>query len=100
MIDTAFPRTLWIHVGLGFPRNISCARDAIAYLDEVPRLMRDDAYAVTRQACREALAGMLSPDEAYDMMCAYARRRGVLLDDAVMELGLVVDTVEQLRQVA
>ncbi|MBX9452268.1 MAG: DUF982 domain-containing protein [Mesorhizobium sp.] len=81
MRNDTFQHPVVVLVGLGFPRSITGVRDAFAYLEEVPKLLRDEVYHATCDACRDALTERCSPQEAHDVFVAYARRRGVLLDE-------------------
>ena len=74
-----FPRPISILAGLGFPRQIESVGKALAFLEEYPKLMRDEAYEATREACRDALAGTATAEAAHDIFCAFTRRRGILL---------------------
>lgn len=80
----AFSRPINVLVGLGFPRRIRGAGDAIAYLEQHAAL-RDEAYEATLDACRAALSGQLAIDEACDIFMGFARRRQVLVDEALPE---------------
>ena len=81
MRNDTFQHSLTVLVGLGFPRTIARVREAYAYLEEVPKLLRDEVYHATCDACRDALTERCSPQEAHDVFVAYARRRGILLDE-------------------
>jgi len=80
MRNDAFQHPVTVLVGLGFPRSITRVREAFAYLEEVPKFLRDEVYNATCDACRDALTDRCSPQEAHDVFVAYARRRGVLVD--------------------
>ena len=84
MRNAAFQRPVTVLVGLGFPRSIASVREAFAYLEDVPKLLRDEVYHAT---C-DALTERCSPQEAHDVFVAYARRRGVLLDEPIATTGL------------
>ncbi len=88
MRNAAFQRPVTVLVGLGFPRSIASVREAFAYLEDVPKLLRDEVYHATCDACRDALTERCSPQEAHDVFVAYARRRGVLLDEPLATTGL------------
>ncbi len=82
MLDTAFASPLVVLVGMGFPLEIRCVTDALRYLDGQPAALRDEAFHATYGACRDALNGKVSVAEARDVLCALARRRGVLVEEA------------------
>jgi hypothetical protein len=81
MLDTSFASPIVVLVGMGFPLEIRGVMDALRYLDEQPALHRDEAFHATYDACRDALSGTASVSEACDVLCALARRRGVLVED-------------------
>lgn len=81
MLHTAFSSPLVILVGMGFPLEIRGVMDALRYLDGQPALLRDEAFEATYGACRDALNGKASVAEARDVLCALARRRGVLVEE-------------------
>ena len=85
MLDTAFSNPVTVMVGMGFPRKISSLMDAIRYLDDQPSIVRDEAFQVTYAACRGVLAQENTSQEAYDLFCALARRRGVLVEEVFAE---------------
>jgi hypothetical protein len=82
MLDTAFVSPLVVLVGMGFPLEIRCVTDALRYLDGQPAALRDEAFHATYGACRDALNGKASVAEARDVLCALARRRGALVEEA------------------
>ena len=81
MLDTAFASPIVVLVGMGFPLEIRSAMDALRYLDGQPALLRDEAFHATYGACRDALDRTASVAEARDVLCALARRRGVLVEE-------------------
>jgi len=80
-------RSVTILVGLGYPLRIRDARDALEWLESEPAAVRDEAYEATCAACRDAIAGAdgveIDPGEALDVVTAYVRRRGILVEDDV-----------------
>jgi len=81
MLDTAFASPIVVLVGMGFPLEIRSVMDALRYLDGQPALLRDEAFEATYGACRDALNGQASVAEAHDVLCALARRRGLLVEE-------------------
>ncbi|MCR5857169.1 DUF982 domain-containing protein [Mesorhizobium sp. J428] len=81
MNGAAFERPLTMFVGLGFPRHIDNATDALQALDELAPLEHGPAHDVAVRACRAALLGEIEPETARGIVEAYARARGVLIDD-------------------
>ncbi len=90
MLDTAFATPVVVIVGMGFPLEIRSVLDALRYLDEQPALFRDEAFHATYGACRDALDGTASVAEARDVLCALARRRGVLVEDSALHASAFV----------
>ena len=84
----AFQRPVTVLVGLGFPRAVASVEQAMSFLDEVPTVMRDEAYRATCDACRDALTNRCSAQEAHDVFAAYARRRGVLVEEPMSGLPI------------
>lgn len=78
-------RPVTILVGLGYPLRIRDARGALEWLESEPAAVRDEAYDATCAACRDAVMGAegveIETGEAMDVVTAYARRRGILLED-------------------
>ncbi|MGN6467386.1 MAG: DUF982 domain-containing protein [Rhizobiaceae bacterium] len=85
MPNASFRRPVVILAGLGHARRIASAAEALAFLEQYPARLRDEAYHATREACRDGLAGPAEAEEAYDIFSAFAHRRGILLDDPVEE---------------
>ena len=78
-------RSVTVLVGLGYPQRIRDASEALEWLEGEPAAVRDEAYDATCAACRDAIAGTdgveIETGEALDVVTAYARRRGILLED-------------------
>jgi len=70
---------------MGFPYQVCDLMDAIRILDELPSSMRDEAFHATYAACREGLKGVIAANEARDVFCAFARRRGMLIEELWMD---------------
>ena len=77
MLDTAFASPIVVLVGMGYPLEIRGVMDAVRYLDGQPALARDEAFHAAYRASRDAL----SVAEAYGVLSALARRRGVLVEE-------------------
>ncbi len=84
MATHAFDRPLTVACRRGFPRSIASVNGAVRFLEDYPRLLQDEAYQATRDACFAALYGDAPSDEAYDVFMAFARRRGILVDDPLV----------------
>ena len=81
MLDTAFASPIVVLVGMGYPLEIRGVMDALRYLDGQPALARDEAFHAAYRACRDALNRKASVAEAYGVLSALARRRGVLVEE-------------------
>ena len=77
--------------GLGHARQVASAADALAFLEEYPTRLRDEAYYATIEACRDTLNGSAKAEEAYDVFSAFAHRRGILLDEP---MGVLLESSE------
>jgi hypothetical protein len=83
-----FPRPVSMLVGLGFPRQIDSVDKAVAFLDDYPLLLRDESYQATRDVCLDALSECATTEEAHDVFCAFARRRGILIEGTLPDLSM------------
>ena len=81
MLDTAFASPIVVLVGMGYPLEIRGVMDALRYLDGQPALARDEAFHAAYGACRDALNREAPVAEAYGVLSALARRRGVLVEE-------------------
>lgn len=88
-MSASFSRPVTVLVGLGLPRRIEHAGAALEFLLEQPLSARDEAFEATVAACRDALGGRVDTAEAYDVLCAFARRRDIYLDDTTVDFHLV-----------
>lgn len=88
MSDTMFGRPITVFVGLGFPRQLDSAEEALHLLSDVPEERRDASYISAVRACRAAIDGKIEPDTARGIIERYARQRGMLADEAVANLAL------------
>lgn len=80
MIDTAFSRPVILLVGLGFPRLLRNAMDALKELDGLPSTYHDPAYFAAVDACRGAVAGDVRPELARGLVEAFAEECGLLAE--------------------
>lgn len=86
MDSATFDSPVTILIGLGFPCKIRTARSALAYLDDRPACDRDEAWEATVATCRDALANRASTDDARNIFVAFARRRDILVEDAMPQI--------------
>lgn len=83
-----FSRPVSILVGLGFPREVDSVDKAFAFLEEYPLLLRDESYQATRDACLDVFSESATTEEAYDVFCAFARRRGLLIEATLPDVTI------------
>jgi hypothetical protein len=85
MLVPTFARPVTVLAGLGFPRRITDAQEALSWLEGEAAASRDEAYEATCAACRDAISARVGveveADEALGVFTAYARRRGILVED-------------------
>lgn len=83
MSTVGFEMPVIILVGLGFPCRICSANAALAYLEGRPIGERDEVWEATLAACRDAVAGVTTAEEARDVFMAFARRRDILAEETI-----------------
>lgn len=81
MKDMEFPQPVTVLVGLGFMRSVANVFDAFSCLREMPIGQQDEVHEAAIDACRDAMSGKCTAEDAYDVFMAFARRRGILIDD-------------------
>ena len=86
----AFERPIVLFVGLGFPRQVNNPLEAVQVLEEMPARYNVPAHAAAIKACRAAIAGEIEPDTARGSVEAYAKARGMLVEDGVAPFMLSV----------
>ena len=74
-----FPKPVYILVGLGFPTRIQTVNGALIILDDW-QFERDAAHAAATRACRDALLGKASPEDARKAFVAFASAADVLIE--------------------
>lgn len=57
---------------------------AIEFLESMQEQEHQDAHDAALVTCQNVLIGLESIDDAYDVLCAFARRLGVLKEDKVL----------------
>ncbi len=82
MTAKMFERPVQIFVGLGFPREVETVFEAYQVLAEWPGSGHDRRAAI--HACRKALRGAGTVDEARKTFEAFASRRGILASEAMV----------------
>jgi hypothetical protein len=81
MSTVGFEMPVIILVGLGFPCRIRSANAALVYLEGRPIGERDEVWEATLAACRDAVTGVTTAEEARDVFMAFARRRDILAEE-------------------
>jgi hypothetical protein len=79
MDHTRFRKSVYILVGLGFPRRIESAMEGYMLLQNWPQGARTGAHVIALKACKAAIAGDIDPETAYSALVAFADRQGILL---------------------
>ena len=80
MNNAAFTRPVILLVGLGFPRLLKNAMDALQALEALPPACHGPDYFAAVDACRGAIAGDVRPELARGLVEAFAEERGMLAD--------------------
>jgi len=89
MIGASFERPLIVFVGLGFPRQLNNATDALQVLNELPHSYHGPAHAAAVRACKAAIAGEVEAETARGIVEAYSRQHGMLAQDLLAPFALV-----------
>lgn len=82
-----FAQPVSIFVGLGFPRDIETVSEALQTLIEWPG-SRSPTHAMALNVCRAASAGEIDAATARVAFEAFARARGILAPEALMETAI------------
>ena len=85
---TAFERPVTVFLGLGFPRQIDDAAEALGVLSELSASSHGPAHAAAMKACRAAMNGEIDAETARGVFEAFVRARGMLANEAVAEHAL------------
>jgi hypothetical protein len=79
-----FAQPVSIFIGLGFPHDVESASEAYRVLNEWTG-GRGPAHTFALDICRAAMAGQDKPENARLAFEAFARSRGILAPDALVE---------------
>lgn len=79
---TSFSSPVLILKGVGIPIIIWTVGEAFDFLNEWPLSRRNGAHILAGNACKAALAGEVGVDLAEEAFRGFARRSGVLIEDA------------------
>jgi hypothetical protein len=79
-------RPLTVLVGLGFPRQLTSARDALEFLVERPFHDRKPVHRAAVAACRGCLSQEIDADTAHGLVEAYARTCGIIIEEPLAGL--------------
>ena len=71
-------------VGLGYPKHVASALEALEFLREYPGETREKTTALA--ACRAALEGRTNPQTARFALAAFAVKKDILLEEPVVKI--------------
>ncbi|WP_442580219.1 DUF982 domain-containing protein [Mesorhizobium sp. ASY16-5R] len=86
MQGIGFTQPVSIFVGLGFPHDVGTPTEAYRILNEWTG-SRGPTHAMALNVCRLAIAGEVDADTARLAFEAFARVRGILAPDAMVEVA-------------
>jgi hypothetical protein len=82
MLAQPFMKPVLVWVGLGFPRQLNTVADAYQFLMEWCGNSPEQKAAL--RACKAALAGDVDTETARGVFNAFARKKDILLEDAMI----------------
>jgi hypothetical protein len=82
MLAQPFMKPVLVWVGLGFPRQLNTVADAYQFLMEWCGNSPEQKAAL--RACKAALAGDVDTETARGVFTAFARKKDILLEDAMI----------------
>jgi hypothetical protein len=77
-----FRKPVTVLMGLGFPSTIRNVERAHAVLQDWPHSQRGAQHTAALNACRAALLGQVDAETARSAFAEFARRAGILTEDA------------------
>ena len=81
MLSQPFAEPVQVWVGLGFPRQINSVVDAYQFANEYCGNSPEQRAAI--RACKAALTGEIDPETARGIFVAFAKKKGLIVDDWV-----------------
>jgi len=82
MLAQPFEKPVLVWVGLGFPRQLNTVVDAYQFASEWGGNSPEQRAAI--RACKAALAGEVDPETARGVFIAFARKKDILVEDAMI----------------
>lgn len=79
MLAQPFEKPIRVLVGLGFPRQLNTVVDAYQFAMEWCGNSPEQRAAI--RACKAALSGDVDAETARDIFMAFARKKGILVQD-------------------
>lgn len=79
MLSQPFEEPVRVWVGLGFPRQINSVVDAYQFATDYCGNSPEQKAAI--RACKAALAGEVDAETARGIFVAFARKKGLMIDD-------------------
>jgi hypothetical protein len=81
MLSQPFEEPIRIWMGLGFPRQLNSVVDAYQFAMEYCGNSPEQKAAI--RACKAALRGEVDPETARGVFVAFAKRKGLIVDEWV-----------------
>ena len=82
MLAQPFLKPVLVWVGLGFPRQLNTVADAYQFASGWGGNSPEQRAAL--RACKAALAGVIDTETARGVFTAFARKKDILVEDAMM----------------
>lgn len=86
---TSFSSPVSVLKGIGIPTIVWTVGEAFDFLNEWPAFRRNAAYILAKNACKAALSGEVGVDLAEEAFRGFAKRSGILIEDAPVSLGAI-----------
>lgn len=81
MLSQPFEQPIRVWVGLGFPRQLNSVVDAYQFANEYCGNSPEQRAAI--RACKAALTGEIEPETARGIFVAFAKKKGLMVDEWV-----------------
>lgn len=81
MLSQPFEKPVCVWVGLGFPRQLNSVVDAYQFAMDYCGNSPEQRAAI--RACKAALTGEVDAETARSIFVAFAKRKGLMVDDWV-----------------
>lgn len=87
MLSQPFEEPIRIWMGLGFPRQLNSVVDAYQFAMEYCGNSPEQKAAI--RACKAALTGEVDPETARGVFVAFAKKKGLMVDEWVDRKSVV-----------